>query len=45
MNALLKTLLSVAAVVFAAQATAQVTLYEREGFDGRSFTTANNSPT
>ncbi len=34
-----KTLLAVAMVGFAAQAAAQVTFYEREGFRGRAFTT------
>ncbi len=37
--ALIRTAFAVAAVVLAAQAVAQVTFYEREGFDGRSFTT------
>lgn len=39
MNTRLKTALAVAALVVAAQATAQVTFYEQEGFRGRSFTT------
>lgn len=39
MNALLKTALAVAAVGLAAQASAQVTFYEHDGFQGRSFTT------
>jgi len=39
MNAILRTALAVAGVAIAAQAAAQVTFYEREGFDGRSFTT------
>ena len=39
MNALSKGLLAVAGVVFAAQALAQVTVYEQEGFAGRSVTT------
>src|SRR5450759_2551443 len=39
MNAILRTALAVAGVAFAAQAAAQVTFYEREGFQGRSFTT------
>ena len=39
MKALLRTALAAAGVAFAAQAAAQVTFYEREGFDGRSFTT------
>lgn len=39
MSALLRTMLAVAGVAFAAQVAAQVTVYEREGFDGHSFTT------
>lgn len=39
MNAALRTALSVAALAVATQAAAQITLYEREGFEGRSFTT------
>ena len=39
MNATLRSALAVAGVAIAAQATAQVTFYEREGFEGRSFTT------
>jgi uncharacterized protein YcfJ len=39
MNTRLKTALAVAALVVAAQASAQVTFYEQEGFHGRSFTT------
>lgn len=38
MNARMKMVLAVAAVCLAAQASAQVTFYEREGFAGRSFT-------
>ena len=38
MNRLLRTTLAVAATAFAAQAAAQVTFYENEGFQGRSFT-------
>ena len=38
MNAILKTALAVAGVAISAQAAAQVTFYEREGFQGRSFT-------
>jgi uncharacterized protein YcfJ len=38
MNAILRTALAVAGVAIAAQAAAQVTFYEREGFEGRSFT-------
>ena len=39
MNSSLKTLLTVAAVAMAAQASAQVTFYEQGNFQGRSFTT------
>ena len=39
MNAILRTALAVAGVAIATQAAAQVTFYEREGFEGRSFTT------
>ena len=39
MRATLKTALAAAAVALATQAAAQVTFYEREGFEGRSFTT------
>jgi len=39
MNAILKTALAVAGVAIATQAAAQITFYEREGFEGRSFTT------
>lgn len=39
MNALLRNALTVAAVAIATQAVAQVTLYEHDGFQGRSFTT------
>ena len=39
MNAILRNALAVAGVAFATQAAAQVTFYEREGFQGRSFTT------
>lgn len=39
MNAILKTALAVAGLAIATQAAAQVTFYEREGFDGRAFTT------
>jgi len=38
-NALLRNALAVAAVAIATPAAAQVTFYEREGFQGRSFTT------
>jgi uncharacterized protein YcfJ len=39
MNTVLKSALALATLAIAAQASAQVTFYEREGFDGRSFTT------
>ena len=39
MNTLLKSALAAACVAVAAQAGAQVTFYEREGFQGRTFTT------
>jgi uncharacterized protein YcfJ len=39
MNAILRTALAVAGAAFAGQAAAQVVFYEREGFEGRSFTT------
>jgi uncharacterized protein YcfJ len=39
MNAVLRTALATAGLAIAANAAAQVTFYEREGFDGRSFTT------
>jgi len=39
MNAILRYTLAVAAAAIAAQATAQIVFYEREGFEGRSFTT------
>src|SRR6185436_19328076 len=39
MNTILKSAVAVAAVAFAAQAAAQITIYEREGFQGRGFTT------
>ena len=39
MNAIFRNALAVVGVVIATQATAQVTFYEREGFQGRSFTT------
>ncbi len=38
MNRILRNTLAVAATAFAAQAAAQVTFYEDEGFQGRSFT-------
>jgi uncharacterized protein YcfJ len=40
MNALLRNTFVLAAAVFATQALAQVTIYEHEGFAGRSFTSA-----
>jgi uncharacterized protein YcfJ len=39
MNAILRTVLAVAGVAIAAHAAAEVTFYERQGFEGRSFTT------
>ena len=39
MNTRLKQVLALGAVLLATQAVAQVTFFEREGFDGRSFTT------
>ena len=39
MKKVIKTALALTAVAIAAQAAAQVTLYEREGFQGESFTT------
>jgi hypothetical protein len=39
MNAILRNALALAGVAFATQAAAQLTFYEREGFEGRSFTT------
>ena len=38
MQSSLKNVLALSAIVLAAQASAQVTLYEREGFEGQSFT-------
>src|ERR1035437_1646380 len=38
MNTILRTALAVAGVAIATQAAAQITFYEREGFEGRSFT-------
>lgn len=40
MNALLKNALAVSAVALAAQAFAQVTLFEQDGYQGQSFTTS-----
>jgi uncharacterized protein YcfJ len=39
MNSILKSALVLAAVAISAQAAAEVTFYEREGFQGQSFTT------
>src|SRR3990172_5683318 len=39
MNAVFRNALAVAGLAIATQAAAQVTYYEREGFEGRSFTT------
>ncbi len=39
LNAILKSTLVVAGMAIAAQVAAQVTFYEREGFEGRSFST------
>jgi len=39
MNAILRNALAVAGLAIATQAAAQITFYEREGFEGRSFTT------
>lgn len=39
MNAILRNALAIAGVAIATQASAQVTFYERQGFEGRSFTT------
>ena len=38
MNAILKSALAVAGLAMASQAIAQITFYEREGFQGRTFT-------
>ena len=40
MNALMRNAIAVAAVAIASQAVAQVTFYEHDDFQGRSFTTA-----
>ena len=40
MNALLKITLTAAAIAIATQASAQITFYEHDNFQGRSFTTA-----
>jgi uncharacterized protein YcfJ len=39
MNAVLRTALAVAGLAIATQAAAEITFYERQGFEGRSFTT------
>ena len=39
MNTIFKSAMAVAALSFATQAAAQITLYERENFQGRAFTT------
>ncbi len=44
MKALTKTALAIAVVAAAAQACAQVTFYEKQGFQGRSFTTQSKVP-
>jgi len=38
MNSVLRTALAVAGLAFATQAAANITFYEREGFEGRTFT-------
>jgi uncharacterized protein YcfJ len=43
MNALLKTTLAAAGLAIAAQASAQVTFYENDGFSGRSFTASRQT--
>ena len=40
MNTLLKSTLAVAGLALAAEASAQITFYEEEGYAGRSFTTS-----
>jgi len=42
MNTFLKSAIAVAAVAIAAQASAQVTFYENDGFQGRTFTTRSS---
>lgn len=42
MHTILKTSLALAAAVLAAQASAQITFFENERYDGRSYTTQNN---
>ena len=39
MNALIRTAITLAAIAAAAQASAQVTFYENDGFGGRTFST------
>jgi len=39
MNTVLKTAMAIAGLAIAMQASAQITFYEQEGFQGRSFTT------
>ena len=41
MNSILKNLLVTGALAISTQAAAQITFYEREGFEGRAFTTEN----
>ena len=43
MNVTMRFALAAAGLVLAAQAAAQVTFYEREGFEGRAFTTKKRS--
>lgn len=40
MNTALKTMVAMAGVIVAGQAAAQVTFFERQGFEGKSFTTS-----
>ena len=40
MNAILKTTVAAAGLAFATQAAAEVTFFERQGFEGQSFTTS-----
>lgn len=40
MNAILRNVLAIAGLAVATQAAAQLTFYERQGFEGRSFTTS-----
>ena len=41
MNAILRTALAAAGLAVATQATAQITFYEHDGYEGRSFTSEN----